>query len=388
MAIHYNSSVCVFVSRLTSTEGGGGSGGTGGVATWTTLPVVEEKVLVVVTTDTEVTTGIPTNWGHAGSEGGIKSDEKGSLNSQETIAEPFIKLTNTGQEDKVGGEARAAAEEEEEFNNLYYPLYYGDSHIKVGHPFAITCILTQTEEVQWLRDGHIIETKDISTARRKRRVAADETETLPQRMENQINWNIDGGLARTLNGEEQEQRKVGGWQEAFEQFLEQQQQQQGQEHSGDESMSAAAADATEWDWGIGTFYEEENENDDLLLEELWRDMLSSGAAAAAPDGRQLERRLKRNVSELEQFKLRQYYNALVNYKNQGGGGGGGGYFMDTFLRRSTNKRITLEQQKLVDNEATDEYLQEKATSVHDYVFAQGQVQVLDCLFASSSVHLP
>lgn len=36
--------------------------------------------------------------------------------------------------------------------NLYAPIYYGDSTVVVGEPFSITCRVSITEKIQWLKN--------------------------------------------------------------------------------------------------------------------------------------------------------------------------------------------------------------------------------------------
>lgn len=38
----------------------------------------------------------------------------------------------------------------------YTAIYFGDSEVDVGEPFAITCRIAITEPVQWLKDGDVI----------------------------------------------------------------------------------------------------------------------------------------------------------------------------------------------------------------------------------------
>lgn len=38
-------------------------------------------------------------------------------------------------------------------NNLYQVIYYGDSQTEVGKPFAISCIISIADPVEWHKDG-------------------------------------------------------------------------------------------------------------------------------------------------------------------------------------------------------------------------------------------
>lgn len=42
-------------------------------------------------------------------------------------------------------------------NNLYSTVYIGPSSVYVGHPFSITCTVSISESIQWMKDGELIE---------------------------------------------------------------------------------------------------------------------------------------------------------------------------------------------------------------------------------------
>lgn len=40
--------------------------------------------------------------------------------------------------------------------DLYAAIYFGDSEVNAGDPFAITCRISIDEPVQWIKDGHVL----------------------------------------------------------------------------------------------------------------------------------------------------------------------------------------------------------------------------------------
>ncbi|XP_059618392.1 uncharacterized protein LOC132262916 isoform X2 [Phlebotomus argentipes] len=42
-------------------------------------------------------------------------------------------------------------------NNLYSTVYIGPSHVNVGQPFSITCTVSISESIQWMKDGEMLE---------------------------------------------------------------------------------------------------------------------------------------------------------------------------------------------------------------------------------------
>lgn len=38
-------------------------------------------------------------------------------------------------------------------NNIYSAIYYGDADVDVGEPFSITCIISISDPIEWLKDG-------------------------------------------------------------------------------------------------------------------------------------------------------------------------------------------------------------------------------------------
>lgn len=399
---------CVFVSRSTSLPNGGGDGGGGGsgegagsgvvvgrtntqmmtnsregVATWTTAPTVVENEQAVQSATISYNSGL---------DGGGQGRRLSNVTDSKSAA---ARELTAGEQEK---QSEAVVHD-----NLYYPLYYGDAHIKVGHTFAITCILTRTEAVQWQRDGEVIQVqgrrrkRGVLTWRRWEREGEAEMwkeETFPMPIDNQINWDIGErpkSLTRTPSGGDSagaQGRQRKGWMHwdgSFQQFVEEEDNEEVQmesrrkrQNNGAESVSSDDDDdqeTPEWD-GFADAGQQNDENGEEEEEEvesdwiLWKDLNPTTVSAAVPaagDGHLARQRLKRNVSELEQFKLRQYYNALVYYKNQPGGGG---YYMDSFLKRDQQTRRAGEEER-EEMEVTDE-----EESIHDYVFTQGQVQVV------------
>lgn len=49
--------------------------------------------------------------------------------------------------------------------NLYSAIYYGDSEVGVGDPFTITCRISASEKIEWLKDGDVIIEQSLRHAR-------------------------------------------------------------------------------------------------------------------------------------------------------------------------------------------------------------------------------
>lgn len=49
--------------------------------------------------------------------------------------------------------------------NLYSAIYYGDSEVGVGEPFTITCRISASEKIEWLKDGDVIIEQSLRHAR-------------------------------------------------------------------------------------------------------------------------------------------------------------------------------------------------------------------------------
>lgn len=384
--------VCFTLNLSTLPNGGGEGGGEGagssiggtdtpmmttireGVAPWTTVPVVADNEQAVQST---------TIFSNLGLDGGAQGERLRNGTDSKSAAVRETAEVTAGKQVNPSGSGTTTTSEADVHNNLYYPLYYGEAHIEVGHPFAITCILTRTEAVQWQRDGKVIQVQGRRKKRavlQRRRTGREEAEiwkeeTFPMPMKNQINWDIDERpmpMTRTLSGDiaGAQGRHRNGWMDwvgGFQQFQEEEEEEEEEQMEnrrkrqiGAESVSSDDDEEETLEWeGFADAGQEIDDNDDDGKEV---------SAAAAGDGH-LARRLKRNVSELEQFKLRQYYNALVYYKNQPGGGG---YYMDSFLKRDEQtRRVGEDEEEMEVTEVEDE---EK--SIHDYVFTQGQVQVV------------
>lgn len=275
--------------------------------TWsTTGPVRSQHGHSLGTTTTEIALGWRERAGKSSSSNSIEEDAT---------------TKGTATDDDRGGE-------EYKPNNLYSPLYYGDAHIEVGHPFKITCIVSRDEGIRWEKDGEDIE--------------------------KEINWDIEGagGAGSKRQPEDDIYTENGGG-----------------AGTGKEENVSGEGDALEWgSEAAAAAVGLSMEDDEWRLWQEWMVQLSSSGT----DGH-LER-LKRNVSELERFNLRRYYNAVVNFKNMPGGGG---YFMDKYLGRNgdTQEKATQEQLQNVE-EGVKEADEEKVgrESLHNYVFTQGQVQ--------------
>lgn len=53
--------------------------------------------------------------------------------------------------------SRAAADtSSSSLANIYAAIYYGDSEVNVGDPFAITCRIAIMEPVNWIKDGVVL----------------------------------------------------------------------------------------------------------------------------------------------------------------------------------------------------------------------------------------
>lgn len=302
------------------------------------------------------TAPIAINLGHSGG-GGTIAGEKEVNSETATTTDAFMTLAAGGGMTAKGEDVEE--EEERQHSNLYWPLYYGDAHVEVGQPFAITCIMSPAEPVQWQRDGEALNMAETATSDVLRQGL--ERGAFPIQMENLIKWDSEdrgaGRLVTTMDdgGGGGRRKRWMDW-NAFKRLLEKEGQED-EEEKGDREEGVADAS----DGGV---------EDDVQWLEWWQDLMASEGMD--------ERRLKRNVSELEQFKLMQYYNALVKYKNQPGGGG---YYLDEFFKR-TNER--LQQRKTMrgigrgtEVEEDDDVEEKKGgdkESVHDYVFSQGQGQ--------------
>lgn len=49
--------------------------------------------------------------------------------------------------------------------NLYSAIYYGDSEVGVGDSFTITCRISASEKIEWLKDGDVIIEQSLRHAR-------------------------------------------------------------------------------------------------------------------------------------------------------------------------------------------------------------------------------
>lgn len=255
-------------------------------------------------------------------------------------------------------------------NNLYSPFYYGDSHIEVGHPFAITCIVTQTEAVQWQKDGDVIgtgsspalaysgneeklyrSTPRLSTLRGvedmlSKGLAERVTRAAGYQNENQINWNIEmqPSMQRPVGLERDRESRPMLDDDRVADFM-------AVAPSGDESVS-------------------EDENDVAAFEPGLRLRLDHNRELREWSGTSVEQesaRIKRNVSELEKINLSRYYKAVVDFYNMGGGRS---YYVDSFL---TDRHGEVEHEKAT-MEEEHEAEEERNKALHDYIFTQGHVQ--------------
>lgn len=249
-------------------------------------------------------------------------------------------------------------------NNLYSPFYYGDSHIEVGHPFAITCIVMRTEPIHWEKDGDIIDTglaqaysgsggnegklKRSTHGRQALRggvevvlskgIGGRVPRAAGYQNENLINWAVEMRPSTIQSPLEQDRDSL--------RFME-----NGLEDDRVADFMTAASDSG--DESVSVL---EDENDVAAVE---NGRLNSRLRLDHGSGMQ-EERIKRNGSELEKFNLSRYYKAVVDFYNMGGGRS---YYADSFL---TDETMELEQQPQAE--------EERSKAVHDYIFTQGHVQ--------------
>lgn len=338
--------MCVFVLHAVPSSGVGGErrGASpttttrDGVAAWTTVPVAEAEALHVAK-DEEQEEG-----------NGVFGEEEEVVKATPATYSLNLPGLSRVTEDRVvvvGATARRVSESSDSLgsgSNLYWPMYFGDAHIKVGQPFAITCILSAVEPVNWQRDGVVISGRRGGIVapqwrvRRQTRAAAAEED---------------------VNRVKQEQEKA----------------------TGEVEMELEPVDMR-WIKALESVLQGNNNNvtgNASEMELLWRDlMLFSSSAGDAGDGtgdgdgvgRLIlagSQRQRRNVSDVEQqFKLRQYYNALVAYMNQPGSGG---YFLDGFLKREPKEEMELEMEGIVKEQDEGEHEEDMES---EFVFTEGQ----------------
>lgn len=395
--------VC-FVSRLTPAKGV-----YEGVETWTTLGEVTEDggggrsekkstaLEMVVKSDGEqeqLTT----------LDGGFLTIPGNSSVVNEAIAlYPGDEMDNTR---KSGGSATTTTTTVmtimppgNQSSNLYWPLYYGDSHIEVGHPFVITCILSRDELVQWQRDGKVIGVGGDEQQAKEGDGEGAESVRIRHRGIRLDSWwgrrerAIDDGIYEDNDGIGGGRERVSTagttmdgsgdwtqdwrWWRTVERFMRERR----NDRNDDEIVSSNGDDV---DGGGGRGVVQTNKNKwtgetEESLDQLWNDLMQRIGVVDATmmsrgEGGQMERRLKRNVSELEQFKLRQYYNALVSYMNMPGVRN---YYVDSVLGRlgdGGNGEMNPEQQQKQDLKVDEEEMVQETNKefTSGYVFTQGQ----------------
>lgn len=236
-------------------------------------------------------------------------------------------------------------------NNLYSPFYYGDSHIEVGHPFAITCIVPATESIQWQKDGDILEMgtrrriegierknhddNNIEMMMKKRSLSRPVVVMAVDQIENYNRFNWDAAAAKEeRDGTEEREETIrvdksepkvalrrpradddvngavvveGGGEGGD---VEKTRQRDDKSVSAvDDAISDAVEDINGWDGQLVARAKEEEEDAINETPSLWWKSLE------ADENRMLKVRRKRNVSELGGFNLRRYYSAVVDYKN-------------------------------------------------------------------------